>query len=451
MIERHLLRYLLKWKKDPARLPMLIQGARQVGKTTLVRQFSTQFDHYIELNLEKQKDRRLFELYDNIENLVEAIFLQKGIAYTTTTSCLLFIDEIQDWPPAISLLRYFHEDYPAIYVIASGSLLSFALKDQPSVPVGRLDYQTLHPLSFSEYLGAIGATPLLEEYYKVPLRDVAIAPLMEHFHRYTLIGGMPRIVASYIQYRDLSKLQTLYRSLMRGYQDDVEKYARNRTEVNVIRHIIKVSPGMTDQRITFEKFGHSEYRAREVGEAFRSLEKARIIDLIYPTTQTSIPVIQDNRKRPRLLFLDVGLLNFSAGIQQELIAINDLNDISRGRTVQQVIYQEIRAAAIEPDEDYSFWVRQERRAQAEVDLVLPYNIYLIPIEMKSGKSGKLRSLHEYMDRCDHQYAVRLYAGKMRKDKVKTRKGKKFLLLSLPYCLAGNLTQYLAWFIDEGSK
>lgn len=446
MIERRLLRYLIAWKGNPDRLPILLQGARQVGKTTLVRQFSSHFDNYVELNLEKKKDRSLFQTYEDIERLVDAIFLTKGLAHNTSTDTLLFIDEIQDWAPAISILRYFHEDYPHLYVIASGSLLSFALKEQPSIPVGRVDYLTLHPLCFEEYLDGTGAYNLLKEYYTLPVRDVASGPLMEAFHRYTLLGGMPHIIHNYATHRDLGRLIPLYRSLIKGYQDDVEKYARNRTETNVIRHIIKTSPALTDQRITFEKFANSAYKAREVGEGFRSLEKAKIIDLIYPTTQTSRPIIQDFRKRPRLQFLDVGLLNFSAGLQQELIALNDLNDLSRGRTVQQITYQEIKAKAGELDQDYSFWVRQERRSQAEVDLVLPYKNYLIPVEMKSGAAGKLRSLHEYMDRCNHNYAIRLYAGELRQDKVSTAQNKEYNLLSMPYFLSGQINQYLAWWI-----
>lgn len=448
-LQRNIIDTLRVWGDRDDRMPLMLQGARQVGKTTVVRQLGEEYDVYMEFNLERVKDRQPFETYPDIDELVEALFLQMGIIPNEERRCLIFIDEIQEWPAAVNMLRYFYEDYPQLHVIASGSLLDFALDESERIPVGRVEYAVLHPMNFEEYLMAAGDKALLAAYQKMPISKVATTRLFEAFHKYTMIGGMPRVVDTYIRDQSVTGLKRIYNSLMKGYRDDVEKYARNKTDREVIRHIIGVAPTLADQRVKFQKFGNSEYRAREVGEAFRSLEKARLLDLIYPTTATTPPIITDYDKRPRLQFLDTGLINHAAALQSELLGIKDLNDASRGRTVQHIVYQEVKSRFESPDYHNTFWVREERRSQAEVDLLIPLDQYLIPVEIKSGAVGKLRSLHEYMDRCEHTYAVRLYRGPIRVDVAKTRLNKEYQLLSLPYFLAGRLEEYMRWFIGGG--
>ncbi len=439
MIQRKAFSKLLQWRGLVDRKPMIIRGARQVGKTTLVRQFGKEFSNFIELNLERPEEARLFEL-ETTDRIFNAILLQKNIRLKNGTT-LLFIDEIQESPKAISQLRYFLEDKPDLFVIAAGSLLEFALAKIPSFPVGRVDYLYLHPLNFEEYLAALDQQPVLDALKQVPVPDFAHEVLIKHFHDYALIGGMPALVFRYASNSNLSNLAVEYQKLWQSYKYDVEKYSRNETEKRIINHVINTAPFELD-RIKFEGFGNSNYRSREVGEALRALDLARIVRLIYPTTSVKIPLNVDYKKRPRLQFLDTGVWNHAMGIQAELIQVKDLDEVHRGRVIKHLIAQEIESCYEEFNFTSHFWVRQEKDSNSEVDIVLPYKKYLIPIEVKSGSSGSLRSLHQFMDRCEHPYAIRLYSGSFLIEKTRTQKGTPFILINLPYYLGSQVINFL---------
>ncbi len=196
--KRKALNKLHSWKENPSRRPLLIRGARQVGKTTLVRTFSRSFSSYIELNLEKASHKKIFELED-VKKILNAAALLKGITLNTK-STLLFIDEIQESPEAIKLLRYFYEETPGIFVIAAGSLLEFAMKKVPNFPVGRINYLYLHPVNFPEYLMAENNPVAVEALNTIPVRDYSHDILLRLFHEYTLIGGMPEITLNMENY-----------------------------------------------------------------------------------------------------------------------------------------------------------------------------------------------------------------------------------------------------------
>ncbi|MDN5210475.1 DUF4143 domain-containing protein [Fulvivirgaceae bacterium BMA12] len=172
------------------------------------------------------------------------------------------------------------------------------------------------------------------------------------------------------------------------------------------------------------------------------------MELIYPTTQTIPPIVPDLKKRPRLHFLDFGLVNYQLGLHQELLGINNLHQSSKGKLVQQIVNQEMKSLDYLPGAKRAFWVREERGTSTEVDIIYAYKNKLIPIEVKSGASGALRSLHEFMDRCPHHFAVRIYGGELRIDEISTSKGKRYQLLNLPYFLSGWVKDYLDWFCKE---
>jgi uncharacterized protein len=294
-LKRSAYEILQGWKVSTNRKPLLIRGARQVGKTTLVRQFSREFDEYLELNLEKENEKALFDLSD-INSILNAASLLKGKTIGKGT-LLLFIDEIQESPKAISLLRYFHEERPEIYLIAAGSLLELALRSTASFPVGRVSYLYLSPLNFEEYLSALNNEIALEALDTIPLPEYAHSTLLALFHEYALVGGMPEVVANYVGNKNISLVKTIYRDLWQSYRDDFERYARNKSERNLLRHIIDSAPGESD-RIKFEGFGQSNYRSREVGEALRLLDLVNVVRLIYPTKSVIPPIISDKKRRP---------------------------------------------------------------------------------------------------------------------------------------------------------
>src|SRR6185312_6611972 len=317
--KRNIEEYLNRWKLSTARKPLIIRGAHQVGKTTLIREFAGKYEHAIALNLEKPADRRYFDDFDDVKIIFEALFLAHNISSSAASHTLLFIDEIQESPKAVQLLRYFYEEIPELHVISAGSLLEFAMQKVHSFPVGRVQFLYLHPLNFQEYLEATGKQALLKQLQQVPVKAFAHQTLMDAFHRYAIIGGMQEVIKTDVERHSLSDLQMIYESIWGTYKNDVEKYTSNGTERKIIKYLMDTAPLYLDERVKFQGFGNSNYRSREVGEAFRTLDEAKIVRLIYPTTALPPPLKADLKKAPRLQFLDTGLVNYTLGIQAEML------------------------------------------------------------------------------------------------------------------------------------
>ncbi len=445
MFKRGIITELQAWKISKSRKPLILRGARQTGKTTIVEQFSTAYSQYIYLNLERPIDREIFVQYRSIGEIVQAIFFQYNKKTEQIADTLLFIDEIQQSPEAVALLRYFYEDFPDLHVVAAGSLLETLLGKSINFPVGRVEYRAVRPVSFAEFLEAMGEEQALEQYNAIPVKDFAHDKLIKLFHTYTLIGGMPEIVANYIKNRDLTALQNVYESLLIPYFDDVEKYAKNSGQVQILRHAIRSIFYEAGRRIKFQGFGASSYNSKEMGEVLRTLEKAMLLQLIFPTVQTEAPFLPDIKKSPRLQVLDTGMLNFFSGLQKELFGTQDLNDLYRGKITEHIVGQELLASNYSFLNSLHFWVRDKKQSEAEIDIMYPYNSTMIPIEVKSGKTGKLRSLLYYLDVSTVDFAVRFYAGKLQLEEHKTPNGKTFKLLNLPYYLSGKLKDYLDYY------
>ena len=441
MFNREIIKDLMHWKASEYRKPLVLRGARQVGKTTVVNQFAVNFSQYIYLNLEIEEDKQIFRQRTSIHELVQALFFMKD-KDTEIADTLIFIDEIQEMPEAISSLRYFYEEYPGYYVIAAGSLLETVFDTSVSFPVGRVEYQFLYPFSFNEFLEAMGEKQALKQLNTTPIPDFAHEKLMRLFHLYCLIGGMPEVVKRYVEHRDLTQLASVYEALLLSYIDDIEKYARNTTQVQIMRHAVTSCFREAGSRIKFNGFGASNYGSRDMGEALRTLEKAKLIYLIYPTTQTKLPFQPDLKKSPRLQVLDTGLVNFFAGIQKDVFSTSDLLDVYNGKIIEHIVCQELMASNKDIINKPLFWVRDKEGASAELDFLVRFEGKAIPVEVKSGKTGKLRSLHQYIEMSETPLAIRLYAGLFHISKVTTPQGKEFTLLNLPYYLAGRLKQYM---------
>lgn len=447
MFNRHLLIELENWRHNKPRKPLVIRGARQVGKTTLVNQFAAQFEQYIYLNLELSEDKDAFENFTTIDNLINSLFFLKNKTLAKKSTTLLFIDEIQEVPKALNTLRYFYELAPEIAVIAAGSMLETLFDKNISFPIGRVEYKVIRPVSFPEFLSAIGETSALEQLTQVPIAAFAQTKLLRLFHTYALIGGMPEIVQHYATNKDLVRLSPIYDSLISGYLDDVEKYAKSNAQILHIRHCIQSSFAQAGKRIKFEGFGNASYKSREMGESLRTLEKALLLQLIYPCTSATLPMVPDIKKSPRLQILDTGLLNYFVGIQKEIIGAVDLNSIYQGTLIEHLIGQEILASQFNALSTLQFWVREKKESTAEVDYLFPYNGFIIPIEVKSGATGTLKSLHSFMDLAPHDMAIRFYAGSLTVSDAITQNGKKYQILNLPYYLGSQIEKYMEWFIQ----
>ena len=444
MIHRQLIDDLTEWSKRENHKPLVLRGARQVGKTTLIDEFSKQYDCYIKLNLEQSADAMAFSISDNVSEIFQYLCLQRKIVIDKNKRTLLFIDEIQNEPKAVGLLRYFYEEMPWLHIIAAGSRLQTLIKQRISFPVGRVEYMSLRPCSFLEFLNATGNEPLAEMIRRLDVSPIYHDMLISLFNRYTLVGGMPEALVEYAAHEDVTRLSPIYRSLLNGYNEDVEKYAKNTNQVNIIRHLLTHGWAEAGQTITFNRFGGSNYTSKEVHEALEVLQKAFLLNLDYPITTVKAPTIPALTRQPKLIWLDSGIMNFSVDIQTEYLQNRSLLDVWKGHAAEQIVAQELRIVL---DRNYRneqfFWVRDKKGATAKVDFVWQHHASIFPIEVKSGTNAHLRSLHSFMDTADStDIAVRVWHGKYGVDEVTTPNGKTFRLLNIPFYYVGMIDKIL---------
>ncbi|PHI18537.1 AAA family ATPase [Lewinellaceae bacterium SD302] len=432
--------YLETWRSRETRRPLLLRGARQVGKSTLVRKHGRSYAHFFELNLELTADRALFDGLPPVEELADRIALRFNVPKLTENT-LLFIDEIQESPEAIQQLRFFYEKLPWLPVIAAGSLLEFVLGEVRSFPVGRVEFYTLHPLTFYEYLRWMDKDILATAYNEVPVRKAVHQELLREFHRYSVIGGMPEIVDSISRGANIAEVQNLYELIWSAYRGDAEKYAGNLRQRQILRHLLSTVAN-EDDRIKLARFGGSNFRSDEVGPAFQALERAGVLRLIYPTSSVALPVVGQYGRSPRVQLLDTGLLNYARGIQSDLLSTDDLSTTYRGRIAQHIVTQEIIATHHEDSWQPYFWAREKTGSSAEVDLVLEGKKELYPLEVKAGPQGRLRSLHQFVERSPQKIGLRALRNEFSVQAVTTPGGVDYRLVNIPYYHVGFWGRYL---------
>lgn len=440
MFRRKILDKLEAWKQDSKHKPLVLRGARQVGKTTVVNEFGTKFDNYLYFNLERSENARLFEMEIPLDDLVKMLFASLGKPQKEG-STLIFIDEIQNSPKTIALLRYFYEQRPDLYVIAAGSLLENLVDVKVSFPVGRVQYLALRPCSFQEFLGAIGRDNLLAILsQKAEYTKAFHGQLMHTFNQYAIVGGMPEAVQKYAESQDIVAMEDIYEALVQSYKDDSEKYVNGNKLTDVVRFVLSYGWAFSGETITLGNFANSGYRSREVGEAFRLLEKAMLLELAYPVSSTRLPVIPETKRMPKLIWFDTGLVNYQAGIRREIIGSTDMIDSWRGHIAEQVTAQELLTLEDRVGLHRAFWAKPNNGA--EVDFIVTHNSRLYPIEVKSGTNAHLRSLQVFMDNSDIDIAIRVWSKPYSVDIVQTPKGKAFRLVNLPFYLIGTLYRIL---------
>ena len=440
MFRRDILSKLEAWKQDKKHKPLILRGARQVGKTTIVNEFGTQFDNYLYFNLENKESIRLFEMDIPLDDLVNMLYASLG-KMRNEGSTLIFIDEIQNSPKTIALLRYFYEQRPDLHVIAAGSLLENLVDVKVSFPVGRVQYLALRPCSFREFLGAVGKANLLDilsqkAEYTAAFHD----QLMYFFNQYTIVGGMPEAVQLYAETQDIVAIENVYETLVQAYKDDSEKYVRGNKLTDVVRFILSYGWAFSSETITLGNFANCGYKSREVGEAFRLLGKAMLLELVYPVSSTQMPIIPETKRMPKLIWLDTGLVNYQAGIRKEIIGSTEMVDSWRGHIAEQITAQEILSMDNRVGQSRFFWARPNNGA--EVDFIFAHDSRIYPIEVKSGVNSHLRSLQSFMDNAETGIAIRVWSKPYSVDEVKTPKGKGFRLINLPFYLIGDLHRIL---------
>lgn len=445
MFKRNIIEKLKEWKSNTRHKPLVLRGARQVGKTTVVNEFGKLFENYLYFNLEKSEHTKLFELEIPLDDLIIMLFASQGKPQQNG-STLIFIDEIQNSPKTMSLLRYFYEQRPELYIIAAGSLLENLVDINASFPVGRVQYLALRPCSFYEFLGALDKNNLLailsqKAEYTTSFHD----QLMHLFNQYAIVGGMPETVQRYAETRNILAIEDICETLVQAYKDDSEKYVKGNKLTEVVRYILSYGWAFAGETITLGNFANSGYKSREVGEAFRLLEKAMLLELVYPTSSTHIPATPETKRMPKLIWFDTGLVNYQAGVRNEIIGSTDMVDSWRGHIAEQVTAQELLSIDNHIDRHRSFWSRPNNGA--EVDFVYTYGSRLYPIEVKSGINAHLRSLQVFINNSETDIAIRVWSKPYSIDKIKTSTGKIFRLINLPFYLIGHLPK----IIDELNK
>ena len=440
MFKRKILEKLEEWKNADRHKPLILRGARQVGKTTLVNEFGSHFENYLYFNMERNENVKLFEMDINIDDLVSMLFASLG-KIKKDGKTLIFIDEIQNSPKTIALLRYFYEQRPDLYVVAAGSLLENLIDVKVSFPVGRVQYLALRPCSFYEFLGAINKNDLLAILSQKPELTVAFhEQLMHQFNQYAIIGGMPEAIQQYAETKDVVAIEDVYETLVQAYKDDAEKYVVGNKLTDTVRFILSYGWAFAGETITLGNFANSGYKSREVGDAFRLLEKAMLLELVYPVSSTQMPVIPETRRMPKLIWFDTGLVNYQAGIRSEIIGSTDMVDAWRGHIAEQITAQELLALEDRVGQHRAFWAKPNNGA--EVDFVVSHDSRLYPIEVKSGTNSHLRSLQVFMDSSNVDVAIRIWSKPYSVDDIKTVNGKTFKLVNLPFYLIGRIHDML---------
>lgn len=439
MIERRILSDLEKWKSSKYRKPLVLRGARQVGKTTAVNEFGKRYANYLYFNLEEdERMKDIFERQLPMDDKIGLLFSAQG-KQVAKGDTLFFIDEIQNSPSTISQLRYFYEQRPDIHIISAGSMLENVVDVQTSFPVGRVQYMAMHPCSFQEFVGAMGKQHLLQVMEKPEYTTSFHAELMSLFMQYSIVGGMPEAVWRYVEQKDVLAISDVYDTLLQAYRDDAEKYVKQNKLQTVVRYILSYGWRVAGESIRFEKFMDSPYHSKDVGDALRLLEKAMLLELVYPTNVNRMPVLPQLRRSPKLIWLDSGLVGYAAGIRSEIIGAKELLDVWRGHFGEQIVAQELRTLRSNMNASRNYWARDKKSSSAEVDFVWPMDSILLPIEVKTGHNSSLRSLHAFMDESPINIGVRIWSGEFSVDDVYTTIQKKpFKLINLPFYLIGNL-------------
>ena len=402
---------LLEWQKDSRRKPLLMRGARQVGKTTAIRHLGQEFESFVEVNLEVDDEVRAFINHSfDISGLLALI----EIRYATRIipgKTLLFLDEIQSCPRAVTILRYFYENLQSLHVVAAGSLLEFALTECTDIPVGRVRNIYVYPFSFTEFVSALGGEIVLDHARHAErgsaLSNSAHGKLLDYLKAFFIVGGMPAAVLTYSETKSFLAARNEHRDIMENLKEDFSKY-KTRIAPSVLRHTLKSVVEQTGEQFTFSN-SNLELTYAKAKNCTDLMERAKIILRIDCTRANGIPLGGDlNPKDNKFMLLDTGLYLYETGLN---LAdwINDVPTkfVNRGPLAEMFVSHELKKSGT-PFEDNAlfYWHRDKAGGRAEVDFVIQYKNAPLPIEVKSGRKGSMHSLRVLMEEKKLNLAVR---------------------------------------------
>lgn len=416
--KRHIDSQLLAWRDSRNRKPLLVRGARQIGKSSSIRNLAKHFKHFVEVNLESNRNAKaIFETEYSVKTICERL----SVLYSTPIipgETLLFLDEIQASSPAIKSLWFFKEDMPGLHVIAAGSLLEFALKNISSYGVGRISSMFMYPMSFFEYLDAVGKEMWVEAIIKAsltqPLFDELHKELVSAYRTFLLVGGMPASVKAWVETGDYNECMIELSDIQQTYYDDFPKY-NDKIQPNLLRNTLQSVIAQTGRKFVYSKVAGG-YNSEEVKRALGMLSDAGIIKSVVHTAANGLPLgSETNEKFIKYNYLDTGLLlrvlelDFGtakpitdiivAGTESDLVNKGSLAELSVGLEL-------VKASNNRHRYELHYWENLSNGATSEVDYVIPYEMKVLPIEVKSGTSGKMKSLRLFMNKKGITKAVR---------------------------------------------
>lgn len=404
---------LIAWKSEERRQPLLIRGARQIGKSYTIEKFGREhFESVVTVD---------FDLYPDFAKVFAGALEPKEICTGLSViadreiipgKTLLFLDEIQQCPRAILALRYFHERLPALHVIGAGSLLEFALSSEDlRMPVGRIRYLHMFPLTFAEFLEAAGQGRALRAIEAgstgQPVQEAIHSRLLTLLKTYLVLGGMPAVIREYLATGNMTACARIQASLVQTYRDDFGKYA-SKARLPDLRKLFAAVPKMVGQKFKYTAVDDTVH-SRALKEALDLLEKAGVVCRVKRTSGSGLPLEAGADDRNfKVIFLDVGMMQGLCGLSGELLAADDILAVHAGAVAEQFVGQELRAHA-DPDitRGLYYWAREARTSNAEVDYLLSAGSKVLPLEVKAGKSGTLKTLHLFLSEYGAPLGIRV--------------------------------------------
>ena len=410
--------HLARWAKQQNRKPLLLRGARQVGKSSAIRHLGEGFDNYVEINFERKPQyKKVFESDLDVHRICSqlATLSQQPIEAGKT---LLFLDEIQECPQAIMSLRFFKEDYPELHVAAAGSLLEFALTELPTFGVGRIHSMFMYPMTFDEFLLATNYESLLQVKRGAdaanPIAEPLHEKLVELFRTYLLVGGMPESVAKWVETHDYMQCQEIQDDILTGYEDDFPKY-RKKVDPVLLRQTMRTVAVLATKKFVYAQVP-GDYRSAEVKSALDLLMKAGIIIPVTHSKANGLPLEDESDKKTRkMLFFDTGLmlrlLDMTMGditeITTQILTATAADLVNKGAMAEMLGGLEyLRYLSPNIRHEQYYWAREERNSLAEVDYLLTLQSKIVPMEVKAGVQGGMKSLWKFMHDKNLSQAVR---------------------------------------------
>lgn len=410
--------HLLIWKNSARHKPLLLRGARQVGKSSAIRHLARSFDYFIEANFEKQPDiKEIFSGNLEPQEIAARLAMYYGVPVIPGKT-LLFFDEIQACPQAVHSLWFFSEDYPELHVIAAGSLLEFSLKKMSSFGVGRVRSLFMYPMSFDEFLQATRGGSWLEAKRAAspqkPLFAAIHNKLVESFRTFLIVGGMPESVTAWVETGDYLQCQQIQDDIIQTYEDDFSKY-EGKVDPILLRQTLHSVALQAGNKFVYRGVA-GDYRTEKIKNALELLKDAGLIKPVIHTAANGIPLgAEINDKFIKYLFIDSGLL--LRLLNMESVGVSEITRLILAGTASELVnkgHLTEMAAGMEllkyntPSQrhDLYYWQNLNRGAQAEVDYVMVRNMTILPIEIKAGTSGSMKSMYQMMEEKHIERGVR---------------------------------------------